>query len=117
MLEKNGAESFETQLEILLRDVVYTYCNAKVMREFIPRLEAIRIGALYQQAVLGIPGNYKVLLDNIDEILSVNVYSTPVMDPSLRIPYQIASVAKNITTATALGFNYNSGIRELLQGA
>ena len=56
------------------------------------------------------------VLEYIDKFIDANVYSKPIMAKELQGAYKMLSVVKSITTATALGLNLRSGIREMMQG-
>lgn len=116
IIANHGVEGLETQLEKLLRDVIHTYTTEEVMQDYLPQLQGIKIALQYQQAVFGVDGNYEALMDAIDKLLDVNVYSVPIMDKSLQGVYKTLHTIKSITTATTLGLNFKSGMRELMQG-
>jgi hypothetical protein len=94
--------------------VIHTYAVNDVMKEYIPRMQGIKIALQYNQAMFGI--STETTADFINKYLDVNIYSTPIMDPQLHTVYKALSAVKQITTATTLGFNYRSGLRELMQG-
>lgn len=114
IIATHGISGFETQLENVLLDVIHTYAVNDVIKEYIPRMQGIKIALQYNQAMFGI--STETTADFINRYLDVNIYSTPIMDPQLHTVYKALSAVKQITTATTLGFNYRSGLRELMQG-
>lgn len=114
MIEKHGVTFFETQLEDVVRTVIHEYETEKVMQEFIPRLQGVKLALQYQQFMFGNDATH--LLEYIDKYITLNVYNQPIMDERMRPVYKILSAAKQVTSMTTLGFNWRSGIREMLQG-
>ena len=56
------------------------------------------------------------LLEFLDKYLTVNIYNKPIMDKGLQPVYKTLAAIKKFTTATALGLNLRSGLREMMQG-
>jgi hypothetical protein len=84
------------------------------MQEFLPRMQAIKIALQYMNGMFG------VKVDNIaqyiDDYLKVNIYKQPIMDEKLVPYYKTLGVVRDVISATSLGFNYRSGIREMVSG-
>ena len=115
ILDNNDIGDFETDLERLLIDVIATYTREEEFNKIIPHVQALKMVLQYHSKMFG--QDIRNLNEYIEKFMNLNVYSQPIMDPNLRSVYKIANVAKNITSATVLGFNLKSGVRELLQGA
>jgi hypothetical protein len=107
-------DDIETNLEDLVLDYIITYETANVMQEFLPRMQAIKIALQYMNGMFG------VKVDNIaqyiDDYLKVNIYKQPIMDEKLVPYYKTLGVVRDVISATSLGFNYRSGIREMVSG-
>lgn len=114
MLSKYGTSHMETHLEKLLRSVITSYVTEQVMSEYLPRIMGINIVLKYQQDMFGI--DYENTLKFIDDYVKLNIYNQPIMDSKLHTVYKVFATVRDITTSTALAFNYRSGMRELLQG-
>lgn len=114
LIDSYGINGFETQLENLLLDVIHTYTTEDVMNEYLPRLQGIKIALQYNQQMYGVATDN--VIEYIDKFIDVNAYSKPIMDKQLGEVYKFLSTVKSITTATALGLNMRSGIREMMQG-
>lgn len=114
LIENYGIDGLETQLEDLLLNVIHTYTMEEVMNEYLPRLQGIKIALQYQTGMFGVVTDH--VLEYIDKFIDANVYSKPIMAKELQGAYKMLSVVKSITTATALGLNLRSGIREMMQG-
>ena len=114
MLVDHGPNKMETHLENLLRNVISTYVTEQVMGEMLPRILAVKVVLKYQHEMFGvIPEN---TVKYIDDYIKLNVYQQPIMHEDLNRVYKMLSVFRDISTTTALAFNYRSGMRELLQG-
>lgn len=114
MLTKYGTNHMETNLDKLLRSVITSYVTEQVMSEYLPRIMGINIVLKYQQSMFGI--NYGNTLQFIEDYIKLNIYNQPIMDSKLNTTYKVFATVRDITTSTALAFNYRSGMRELLQG-
>lgn len=114
LIDSYGINGLETQLENLLLDVIHTYTTEKVMSEYLPRLQGIKIALQYNQQMYGVATEN--LIEYIDKFIDVNAYGKPIMDKQLQEIYKCLSTVKSITTATALGLNLRSGVREMMQG-
>lgn len=114
IIEKNGINGLETQLENLLLDVIHAYSAEEVMNEYLPKLQGIKIALQYQQSMFGVVT--KNTVEYIDKFIDINAYGNPIMAKELQGAYKCLSTIKSITTATALGLNVRSGIREMMQG-
>lgn len=114
LIESYGINGFETQLENLLLDVIHSYVVEDVMNEYLPRLQGIKIALQYNQQIYGVATENAI--EYIDKFIDINAYGKPIMDKQLGVMYKFLSTVKSITTATALGFNVRSGIREMMQG-
>jgi hypothetical protein len=114
MLVKYGPNKMETHLENLLRNIISTYTTEQVMGEMLPRILAVKVALKYQHDMFGIiPDN---TIDFINKYIKLNVYQQPIMNEDLHRVSKMLSVFRDISTTTALAFNYRSGLRELLQG-
>ncbi len=114
LIDSRGVGYFETHLEIVLSKVVEQFIIEKVSNEFIPLLQGFKMALVAQEAFGG--GDINGLLDFMDKYIKYNIYNEPIMEESLRAPYRVLSVFKQMTTFAGLGFNYVSGARELMQG-
>lgn len=114
IIDKNGVNMLETNLEKILRDVIHAYTNQQVMREFLPRLQAVKICLQFSERIYGEPATG--IIDYVDKFITKNVYSKPIMDSGIYPVHKLVSAVKDVATYTTLGWNYRSGIRELLQG-
>lgn len=114
LIESYGINGLETQLEDLLLDVIHSYTTEEVMNEYLPRLQGIKIALQYNSEMYGVATEN--LIEYIDKFIDVNAYGKPIMDKQLQEVYKVLSTVKSITTATALGLNMKSGIREMMQG-
>lgn len=114
LIENYGINGLETQLEDLLLSVIHTYTTEEVMNEYLPRLQGIKIALQYNQSMYGVATDN--VIEYIDKFIDVNAYGKPIMDKQLQEVYKFLSTVKSITTATALGLNMRSGIREMTQG-
>lgn len=114
LIDSYGVNGFETQLENLLLSVIHTYTTEDVMNEYLPRLQGIKIALQYNQQMYGVATDN--VIEYIDKFIDVNAYGKPIMDKQLREVYKCLSTVKSITTATALGLNMRSGVREMMQG-
>jgi hypothetical protein len=56
------------------------------------------------------------ILKTVHDYVKLNLFDKPIMDESLEAPYRMASVVRDLSSIMMLGFNYRSGIRELMQG-
>jgi hypothetical protein len=66
-------------------------------------------------------GMYGQLSDNvveyIDKYIDINIYNqTIIKGSSMQRVHKMMNTIQRVTTATTLGFNFRSGLRELLQG-
>ena len=107
-------DDIETNLEDLVWDYIVSYETANVMQEFLPRMQAIKISLQYMHNMFGV--DIRNVSKYIDEYLKVNVYKQPIMDEKLVPYYKKLGVVRDIISATSLGFNYRSGIREMVSG-
>lgn len=107
-------DDIETNLEDLVWDYITSYSTAEVMQEFLPRMQAIKISLQYIHNMFGV--DIRNVSKYIDEYLKVNVYKQPIMDEKLVPYYKKLGVVRDIISATSLGFNYRSGIREMVSG-
>lgn len=114
LIQNHGVQSFETQLEEVLRTFINSYITEEVMEEYLPRMQGIKFALQYQQQMFGNLTNDTI--EFIDKFVDINAYGQPIMDPKLRPLYKCLATVKNITTATTLGFNWRSGLREMMQG-
>lgn len=114
LIESNGIDGLETNLEKLLRDVIHTYVTEEVMNNYMPMMQGIKIALQYQQQMYGVAT--EKVVDYINKYIDINVYGKPIMDEQLYSVYKCLSTVKSITSTTALGFNITSGIREMMQG-
>ena len=114
ILEAHDIGYFETHLEELLLDYIHSYVKEEVMSDVIPRVQGIKIALQYNQAMYGQVSDN--VIEYIEKWITSNIYGQSIMETSLQPIYKTLSVVKQITTATALGFNLRSGFRELLQG-
>jgi hypothetical protein len=114
LIDNYGINGFETQLENLLLNVIHSYTTEEVMNEYLPRLQGIKIALQYNQQMYGVATDN--VIEYIDKFIDVNAYGKPIMDKQLGEVYKFLSTIKSITTATALGLNMRSGIREMMQG-
>ena len=105
---------FETHLEKLGLEFIKNYVAEEVHNQYLPMLHGIQIALQYQQSMYG--NDNKEVIDYVDKFITSNVYSAPIMDEHLQGPYKVLSAIKNVTTASALGLNFRSGLRELMQG-
>ncbi len=114
IIAKFGVEGLEIQLEDLLREVIHSYTQESVMKEYLPRMQALKLTLQYYNYMFGLEteGTNEIM----DKFITVNAYGQPIMDKSMRSTYKFLSTVRNITGATILGFNFKSGIRELMQG-
>lgn len=114
ILNNHDVTEFETQLEDLLLDYIHNYVSEEVMNEYLPQIQGIKLVLMYNQGMYGQVN--KDVIDYIDKYVDSNVYNQSLIDPQLQPVYKMLTVIKKVTTATALGFNLRSGVRELLQG-
>lgn len=114
LLNKYGTEHFETNLNRLLDDFVITYSIQEVMNEYLPRLQGIKIALQFNQWMYGTIN--KDTIDYIDKYITINVHNQPIMDKNLQPIYKVLTTVRSVTTATALAWNFKSGIREMMQG-
>lgn len=114
ILNNNEIDIFETHLEKLLVDYISAFNKEKVYNTIMPQIQGIKLVLQYNEAVFGQQiGN---TLKYIDDYVKLNLFSKPIMDPELNRVYKMANAIKNITSATVLGLNVRSGMRELMQG-
>lgn len=114
LIDRLGVNKLETQLENILLDYIHSYVVEDVMDTYLPMLQSIKVTLQYQQAMFGVVT--KDTVDYINKYLSLNVFSKPIMNPQLHSVYKALNVIKQVTTATTLGLNVRSGLKELLQG-
>ena len=114
LIDRLGVNKLETQLENILLDYIHSYVVEDVMDTYLPMLQSIKVALQYQQAMFGVVT--KDTVDYINKYLSLNVFSKPIMNPQLHSVYKALNVIKQVTTATTLGLNVRSGLKELLQG-
>ena len=114
LLENLDISEFETNLEILLWDYIISFERSKVMKEFLPRMQAVKMSLQYMKGMYGI--KVENMNKYIDDYIKVNVYNQPIMDEKLQPYYKYAGVIRDVVSATSLGFNYRSGIREMVSG-
>lgn len=115
ILNNNDIADFETNLEDLLLDIIGTYVRETEFNRIMPNILALKTVLQYHAKMFG--QKTEELDKYIQKFLDLNLYSQPIMDENLHSVYKIANVAKNITSATVLGLNIKSGMRELMQGA
>ena len=114
IITNHGINSLETHLEDLLRGYIHAYIAEEQYNDIIPQIQGIKIALQYNQAMYG--QDAENLLDYLDKYITVNIYNKPIMDKGLQPIYKTLSAIKKFTTATALGFNLRSGLREMMQG-
>jgi hypothetical protein len=104
----------ETNLEDLIRSYLHVYVTEEVSSKFLPLIQGFKIGLLCQEFFYG----QKVdnLIEFIKKYTQLNIYNEPIMDEGLQSAYKFMAMLKQVATATTLGFNLKSGIRETLQG-
>lgn len=114
LIDNLETAEFETDLEALFWDYVVSYEREAVMKEFLPKMQAVKMSLQYMNYMFGV----KVTnVDKwIDDFVKLNVYNEPIMDEKLVPHYRYAGVIRDIVGATSLGFNYRSGIREMVSG-
>jgi hypothetical protein len=84
------------------------------MKEFLPRMQAVKMSLQYMNKMYGI--EIKNMNKYIDDYIKINIYNQPIMDEKLQPYYRYAGIIRDVVTATSLGFNYRSGIREMVSG-
>lgn len=114
IISNHGINSLETQLEDLLRSYIHAYVAEAEYNNIIPQIQGIKIALQYNQAMYG--QEAENLLEFLDKYLTVNIYNKPIMDKGLQPVYKTLAAIKKFTTATALGLNLRSGLREMMQG-
>ncbi|MBQ0113468.1 MAG: hypothetical protein KBT03_10085 [Bacteroidales bacterium] len=114
IINECGTESLETNLEKLLRDVIYSYSSEEVMKEYLPRIQGIKIALQYNNYMFG--QKIDDISQYMDKYVDRNIYQKVIMDEHLQTAYKFLSTVKSVTTTMTLGMNFRSGIRELLQG-
>lgn len=114
IISNHGINSLETQLEDLLRSYIHAYVAEAEYNDIIPQIQGIKIALQYNQAMYG--QEAENLLEFLDKYLTVNIYNKPIMDKGLQPVYKTLAAIKKFTTATALGLNLRSGLREMMQG-
>ena len=114
ILNDEGVESMETNLEDLIRSYLHVYVTEEVSSKFLPLIQGFKIGLLCQEFFYG----QKVdnLIEFIKKYTQLNIYNEPIMDEGLQPAYKFMAMLKQVATATTLGFNLKSGTRETLQG-
>lgn len=114
ILNKNNIGAFETHLEKLLVNYISTFNKEKVYNSIMPQIQGIKLVLQYNEAVFG--QQIDETLEYIDKYVQLNLFSKPIMDEKLLPVYKMANAVKNVTSATVLGLNVRSGMRELMQG-
>lgn len=114
IIENHGINGLETQLEDLLRNYIHSYVAETEYNNIIPQIQGIKIALQYNQAMYGQEADN--LLQFLDKYLTVNIFNKPIMDKGLQPVYKVLSAVKSFTTASVLGFNIRSGLREMMQG-
>lgn len=114
ILGNHDTSYFETHLEDLCLDFIKQSVAEEVYGNYLPVMNGLQVALQYQQGMYGNDNESVIQYD--DKFITNIVYSSPIMDKHLQGPYKIMSAIKNVTTASALGFNFRSGIRELMQG-
>lgn len=112
ILASNDIGAFETQLELVLIDYISTYNKEKVYNDILPQIQGMKLVLQYNAAVFGQQANKT--LEYIDKYVRVNLFNDPIME--MKSVYKVMSTIKKVTSATVLGFNFRSGLRELMQG-
>lgn len=114
LIDNLDPSEFETNLESLFWDYVVSFEREAVMKDFLPKIQAVKLSLQYMNWMFG------VKVENIDkwidDFVKLNVYNEPIMDEKLLPHYRYAGVIRDIVGATSLGFNYRSGIREMVSG-
>ena len=105
---------FETHLEDLGLEFIKNAMAVEVNTKYLPIMQGIQIALQYQQSMYG--NENASSIEYIEKYITSAVYNAPIMDEHLQAPYKLLSAIKNVTTASALGLNFRSGIRELMQG-
>lgn len=114
LLSENDQDLLEDNLENVLLDVIHTYHKEDVWNSVLPYIQGIKLVLQYKNQFFG--QDVSEILDYIDKYIDVNIFSKPVMDSQLQAPYKMLSAIRSFTSATVLGFNVRSGLRELMQG-
>ena len=114
MLSELALDDFEMDLGAVMMDYVNTYVINQVYNDIMPELHGVIMSLRYQQAYLGM--DYSEIEDVAIKYIKANVLNQRIMDKNLQAIYRPIAALKKVFTATALGLNYVSGLRELLQG-
>jgi hypothetical protein len=85
-----------------------------VWNEVLPQIQAIKLVLQYKHQFFG--QDVTETINYFDKYIELNVFNKPIMDKQLQTPYRFLSAIKSFTSATVLGFNMRSGLRELMQG-
>lgn len=114
IINHEGVEMMEINLETIFREYTHTYASEKIASKYIPLIEGFKMGMLYREFFYG--QTVTNLIEYIKQYTKINIYNEPIMDPGLLPVYRFMSVLKQATSMTVLGGNFRSGAKELLQG-
>ena len=79
-----------------------------------PYIQGVKLVLQYKNQFFG--QEISETLDYLDKYIDINIFSKPVMNSQLQAPYKMLSAVRSFASATVLGFNVRSGLRELMQG-
>ena len=114
MLTNHDISEFSLDIDRILRSYLKTKIKVREFNRIMPEVIAVEVMVQYHEHLSGeLTPN---ILKTVHDYVKLNLFDKPIMDETLEAPYRMASVIRDLSSVMMLGFNYRSGIRELMQG-
>lgn len=116
-LQKYGAKMCETDLEVVMNAMLYSFCRSNVSKDYVPIIAALKT-VLDREDALG--GTKRRNMENIrkrfNDIVKTKFYGESIIPKQLQGLYKFLNLIKSGFTTMTLSLNVRSFLRESLQG-
>lgn len=113
LLAEYGSGFFETDLEAVFAESIFSYSQTEVSRKYVPTMRAMELALTLRQNLNGIDN--KQNLSAFSDFVTKKVHGNPIMDKTLLPTAKMLNIVKGAFSTMALGFNTSSFVRELFQ--
>lgn len=114
VLTAHDVSEFSLDIDRILRTFIKTKIKNQEINRILPEVIAIHTILQYHEHLSG-ETNANIIAA-VKDYVKLNLFDKPIMDEGLIPAYRMARVLRDMASLMSLGFNYRSGLRELMQG-
>lgn len=116
-LKKYGAGMCETDLELVINAMLYSFCRSNVSREYIPIIAGLKTVLDRADALGGTDArNMSNIRKRFNDMVRTKFYGESLIPKQLQPLYKFLNIIKSGFTTLTLSLNVRSFLRESLQG-